>query len=147
MGEPITKEKLMKYVSLRMEIENHLERLARMKQNERFPAMKDPDGSKHTSFGSDRMANAVLKRLDYEERVAPRLEANMREMDEIEAAINKLENPMEREVLWLRYIDGDHCRLMPWTDVCDALYGASDKKYMLATYRLHGQALQNIKNV
>lgn len=147
MGEPITKEKLMKYVSLRMEIENHLERLARMKQNEKFPAMKEPDGSKHTSFGSDRMANAVLKRLDYEERVAPRIEADIKEMDEIEAAINRLENPLEREVLWLRYIDGDHCRLMPWTQVCTALYGSDDEKHLLATYRLHGRALQNIKNV
>lgn len=147
MGEPITKEKLMKYGSLRMEIQNHLERLARMKQNEKFPAMKEPDGSKHTSFGSDRMANAILKRLDYEERVAPRIEANMREIDEIEAAINRLENPMEREVLWLRYIDAGTCRLTPWSQVSIALYGSDDENFIRSVHRVHGQALQNIRSV
>ena len=47
IAQPMTKERLMRYRSLRMENENQLERLARMKSGERFPAMREGDGSQH----------------------------------------------------------------------------------------------------
>lgn len=46
--EPVTKERLARYISLKKENENRLERLARMKSNAEMPAQRDPDGSKHT---------------------------------------------------------------------------------------------------
>ena len=44
--EPVTKERLARYISLKKENENRLERLARMKSNAEMPAQRDPDGSK-----------------------------------------------------------------------------------------------------
>ena len=41
----------MRYRSLRMENENQLERLARMKSGEQFPAMQEGDGSQHAGAG------------------------------------------------------------------------------------------------
>ena len=45
IAQPMTKERLMRYRSLRMENENQLERLARMKSGEQFPVMREGDGS------------------------------------------------------------------------------------------------------
>ena len=69
--QPMTKERLMRYRSLRMENENQLERLARLKNSEKIPAPKVSDGSQHTGGASDRMANAVIRRMEYEERIRP----------------------------------------------------------------------------
>ena len=43
--------------------------------------------------------------MEYEERIRPLIEANLREMEKIEEAISQIQDPMEREVLRLRYID------------------------------------------
>ena len=56
--EPVTKERLARYISLKKENENRLERLARMKSNAEMPAQRDPDGSKHTGSSGERMARA-----------------------------------------------------------------------------------------
>lgn len=147
MDEPITKERLKKYPELKMEIENHLERLARMKSNEIMPAMKEGDGSQHTPSASDRMANAIIKCMDYTERSAERINGILREMEIIETAIESLPDPMEREVLRLRYIDGRFSRPRPWQEVSLRLYGDNDEKSMTATFRAHGRALQSIEKV
>lgn len=147
MGEPITKKRLMNYIHLRRENRNRLERLERLKNEELIPASRMGDGSQHTGGNSDRMANAVIRRMEYEEEIRPILEANRAEMRRIDAAINSLENPLEREVLRLRYTDSDYSRLMPWRDVAIAIYGDDDEGQMQAVYRLHGRALQNIRGI
>lgn len=62
----------------------------------------------------------------------------------IEAAIDRIEDPLERECLRLRYIDGNGYKLMPWRDVSIAIFGDDDEKYLLSTFRLHGKALQHV---
>lgn len=143
-NEPMTKKRLANYISLRMEIENQLDRLARMKNQEKIPAIKVGDGSQHTGSAGDRMARAIIRRMEYEERVLPQIEAAQAEMEAIEDAINDMDDPMEREVLRLRYIDGENCRHMNWRDVALQIFGNDDERHMLATYRLHGRALQNL---
>ena len=143
--QPMTKERLMRYRSLRMENENQLERLARLKNCEKIPAPKVSDGSQHTGGASDRMANAVIRRMEYEERIRPLIEANLQEMHEIEDAINQIGDPMEREVLRLRYIDGEYWRQLPWGEVALQIYGDNDERCLVATYRLHSRALNSIK--
>ena len=83
---PMTKERLMRYRSLRMENENQLERLARMKSGEQFPAMREGEGAQHTGAAGDRLTDAVIRRMEYEERIRPLIEANLREMEKIEEA-------------------------------------------------------------
>ena len=130
--EVMTKERLSSYSSLRFEIENQLERLARLKNAEQIPAIQQGDGSKSTGAAGSRMERAVLKRMEYEERILPQIEAARAEMRAIEAAVDAVSDPMEREVLRLR--------------VALKLFGDDDDKHQLATFRLHGRALQCLKN-
>ena len=62
----MTKERLASYSSLRFEVENQLERLARLKNAEQIPAIQQGDGSKSTGAAGSRMERAVLKRMEYE---------------------------------------------------------------------------------
>ena len=150
MGEPMTKQRLSQYIYLKMEVEHQLERLARLRNQERLPAMQESDSSKQSGSGTgDRMERAIIRRMEYEDRVMPQVEAAMAEMQVIEDAIRSLPNPMEREVLRLRYMEGTCLRHLPWRDVALRLFGDDDDSHMMATYRLHTLALQKIseKNV
>ena len=139
-----TKQRLASYRALRLEVDNQLDRLARLRNEEQLPAMRESSGAKSTGGNGDRMERAILRRMEYEERVAPQIEAAKREMAAIEAAIDHVEDPLERECLRLRYISGDSCRMMPWKDVAMAIYGDDDDKYILSIFRIHGKALQSI---
>ena len=124
------KQRLYSYLGIKLDVESKLEQLARMKNDERIPAMKESDGSQRSGV-SDRMANAVARRLDYEARIMPVLES--------------IPDPMERSVLYLRYIDGDMYRHRKWPDIAERIYGDCDEAQIKAVHRLHGRALQSIK--
>ena len=96
--EPMTKQRLSMYALIRTEIDNQLEWLARMKNNELLPAPVTGTGGGRSGV-SDRMANAINRRLDLEARVLPQIEAGLAELEAIESAIDALDNPLEREVL------------------------------------------------
>ena len=142
---PMTKERLATYVSLRMETYRQLEKLIRMKNEEKLPAMRMGDESKRTGTTGDRLERLIIRRMEYEERVLPLIESAQQEMEAIEDAINALHDPLEREVLRLRYIEGDFYRMMPWREVSLKLFGDDDSRHILATYRTHGRALQSIR--
>lgn len=142
--DKMTKERLASYISLRLEVDNQLERLARMRNDEKIPAMRESDGSQHSPGSGDRMERAIIRRMEYEDRVMPQIEAALAEMETIEQAIYAVADPMEREVLRLRYMEGNYIRHMPWRDVALKLFGDDDKRHMVATYRLHTRALTNI---
>lgn len=144
----MTKQWLAAYVSLRMENENRLERLARLKNETEIPAIRQGDGSQHSPSTGGRIERAIIRAMEYEEQIKPLIEENRRTMRAIEARIDALPDPMEREVLRLRYIDGDGgCRQMPWKDVALAVFGDNDDRHLLATYRLHGRAIQHIEKI
>lgn len=145
MSEPMTKKRLANYPALKTQIENHLERLARMKSNEIMPAMQEGDGSQHTPSASDRMANAIIKRLSYQERSAERIREVQAEMEAIEDAIDSLPDPVESEVMRMRYIDGECSRPLPWRDVSIRMYGDDDENHVRTIHRIHERALQNIR--
>ena len=149
MAEDMSKEKdyLRLYKKLKTKVENDEDRLARAKSEEQFPGAKPPSESKHQVTGTDRMGNAVLRRLALEERLCPRIAENRRRMDEIEDTVDSIADPQESEVLRLRYFDGDFGRLMPWEDVAMGIYRRDDEKWLKATYRLHGKALQSLRAV
>lgn len=147
MGEPMTKQRLSQYISLKMEVEHQEERIARMKREETIPALKLGDGSKHSSGSGDRMERAILRRMEYEERIAPKVEAAVAEMRAIEDAVSAVPDPMEREVLRLRYMEGECLRHPSWKEIALKLFGDNDERYMVATYRLHARALHNVRNI
>lgn len=138
------KQRLKKYLSLRKEIDNELERPIRMRNEEKIPAMKQGDGSKKTGGASDRMADAVVRRLAYEELKLPKIEANQAELDKIDRAIDDLPDPMERELLRMRYTDSDTYRHRKWRDIAIMIYGDDEDRFLLAVSRMHNRALQHI---
>ena len=140
----MTKERLSSYISLRVEIENQLERLERLQNEAKIPAIRRGEGSHRNQYKNGKMERAIIRAMEYEKIIRPMINANRLEMQAIENAINSLPDPMEREILRLRYIDGDFCRHMPWKDVALNLFGDNDERHILATYRLHGKALVSI---
>ena len=144
--QPMTKQRLSSYVSLRTENDNRLERLIRLKNEAEIPAIRQGDESKRGPGGSGRMERAIIRAMEYEEKIQPLIEANRSEMAAIESAVDALDDPMEREILRLRYIDGDGYKPMPWKDVALHLFGDNDERHLLAAYRLHGRALVSISD-
>ena len=90
---------------------------------------------------------AIESRISYEKSTAQRLEDNRTAMHRIELAIHALENPLEREVLRLRYLDGNYNRLSKWAEVAFALYGDNEEKDVKAALRLHNTAVAHLSLV
>ncbi len=147
MSEIITQEHLKKYKGWQMRVASDRERIARAKSSELFPSAKESDGSQHQAGASDRMANAVINRLDLEKRLEPRIIENLDKMRAVEDAVALLPDPLEEEVLTLRYMFGEDSRWMKWTEIAIRIYGNDEEKSLQAAYRLHGRALQNLKKV
>ncbi len=146
--EPITKERLKRYIFLKKENDNKLEQLARMRSREYFPEHKESDGSKHQPGASDRVAKAVIRRMQYQEKIADRIEENQCEMDLIERAIDCLGDPLERMVLSLRYIDcEDGYEHRKWNEIAMIIYNGDDENRLRTVHRIHSRALQNIRRV
>ena len=143
----MNKEQLRKYVGLKMEVAHQLERIARARSEERFPSMRENIGSQRPLGGSDRMGAAIIRRMDLEEKLTPIISAKLDEMERIERAINFLDDPMEREILRIRYIDGHSFHLTPWRDVALKVYGDDDESQLCAVHRLHGRALQHLRKI
>lgn len=144
MDNTMTKQRLASYRALRLEVDNQLDRLAQLRNEEELPAMRESSGAKPSGGDGRRMERAIHRRMEYEKRVLPQIEAAQREMAAIEAAIDHVEDPLERECLRLRYIDGDGYRLRPWGEVAVMIYGDDDEKSLHSVFRLHGKALQHI---
>lgn len=123
----VTKSQLLRYLALRAENENRLERLAWMRSAAELPPMAEGDGSMHTNSSGDRMARAVENCMEYEEQIRPLIASNTAEMQRIEQAVDALDDPLEREVIRLRYMDSSNCRQKLWHDVAVQLYGDDDK--------------------
>ena len=100
----------------------------------------------HTGSGGDAMAKSVEQYLEYEKEISPLITANDKEIACINAAVHALSDPMEREVLRLRYLDGDgdSYRLMRWREVAIRIYGDDDAKDIISAQRLHDKALLEI---
>ena len=79
----------------------------------------------------ERMALAVERYTEYEKEIRPYIAANEHRMQAIRAAISAIPDPMEREVLRLRYTDGDCYRPLPWKEVAANLYGGCAQRLSL----------------
>lgn len=150
MQEPTTrealKERFSQYLPTKRRVANQLDRLARLKNEQYIPAVREGDGSKHTPSASDRMANSVIRRLQYEDENMAVINEGLAEMEAIRALIGSLPDQMEREVLTLRYIEGDETgsRPMRWTDVAIKLYHRDTEAAEKMAKRLGNKALDNL---
>ena len=142
-----TKKQLMRYSRLKKENENRAETLARMKAAAQFTPSVEPDGSQHTSGDGQRMARAVENYLEYEEQMRPLMEKNRAEMLRIEQAVDALPDPLEREVLRLRYLDGDAWRLPKWREVACKFLELSSGQAARYDVILKGLSLEDLQHL
>lgn len=141
------KERLKRYPALRMETENMEARLEMLRSEETIPPLRPGDGSKRTAGTGDRQERAVIRRMEYEERIAPTITANTQEIKAIDRAVSALCDPLEREVVTIRYIEVDGYKPIPWRDVAIAMYGEDEESDLLRVHRLHSKALQSLREI
>lgn len=129
------KARLERYAGLQLEVRLRLERLATLQQMDR--ERPSPCGSRSE---------------EYAREIAPIVQANRREMAEIEAAVAALPDPLEREVLRLRYLEPSKdprtgkksVRHIAWKEVSRTMYGIpSSYGQRFAKYQ-HEKALAHL---
>ena len=141
------KERLKRYPAIRMETENLLARLEMLKSEESIPPLRQGDGSMRTAGTGDRQERAIIRRMEYEERTAPMIEANRMELKAIDRAVAALSDPMERDVIKIHYTEVDSYKPLPWRDVAVAMYGEDTDAKLLAVHRLHSKALRSLQEI
>ena len=136
---------LKRYLNLQRQVDNREETLARYENAQYLPAMPDSDGSKHTPGRSDRMANATVRYMEQKKKLMPIIAACKAKMKAIEDAVYAIEDPLEQEVLILRYLEGeDGYKQMRWKIVAMAMYHSDDDADQTRVHRLHGAALLSL---
>jgi hypothetical protein len=130
-----------------MENDNMLARLAILKSEETLPPMRQGDGSKRTAGTGDRNERAIIRRMEYEERIAPTIAANRQELAVIDAAVAAMADPLERSVVTIHYIEVDGYKPLPWRDVAIEMYGDDSDAKLLAVHRLHSKALSSLQEI
>lgn len=146
MGTVDIKTWLGSYQGLQFEYDTWCERRARLTEEQYIPAMRESDGSKHSPGASDRMANATMRRIEFERRTEPQINAVRDSMAAIEAAIASLPDPMHRGILTQRYIAGNgHYGLKPWADIALLLYRRCDEVGLKRVRRIYNAALAELE--
>lgn len=141
------KERLKRYPGLRMEKNNLQARLEVLKSEETLPPMRQGDGSKRTAGTGDRQERAIIRRMEFEERNGPTIAANTQEIKAIDRAVAALNDPLERDVIKIHYIEVDAYKPLPWREVAAAMYGTDTEADLLRVHRLHKQALQSLQKI
>ena len=148
MGTDRVKEWLKSYQGLKFEYDTWADRLELRENAQYLPAIPDSDGSKHTPGRSDRMANATLRRMEFEDETAEEIAEIKAKMKAIETAIKALPDPMHRGVLIQRYIVGfDGYNLKPWKPVAMQLYRDDGDAAYKRVQNLHRSALESLEEI
>ncbi|MBM6914030.1 hypothetical protein H6B33_01250 [Gemmiger formicilis] len=129
------KKRLEQCLGLRLELQSRLQQLARLQQTDR-----------------DSPLLAGSRAEEYARQIASTVQRNRRQLAEIEAAVATLHDPLEREVLRLRYLEPSRdpqtgrksARHTTWNEISRTMYGSSDKGACRTTIRIHGRALQHL---
>jgi len=141
---PVTKEDLLRYIPLKREIEVRQERIVRMRSHEQYPEMHDASESQHVASATDSTAKAIEARLEYTDTTDQLIAQNWAEIRRIETAVDALSNPLERQVILLRYMSAEFCRMPLWSAIAMRMYGNDDRNQVLSCFRLHKTALANL---
>lgn len=129
------KRRLSRCAGLNLELYNRLRRLGQLQQRDQAEPLLQ--GSRAEA---------------YARQIAPTVQANRRELAEVAAAVAALPDPLEREVLRLRYLEpckesrtgNPSARLMPWKEIAAALLGQADEGALCFLSRLHRKALDHL---
>lgn len=148
MGTERARRWLSGYQGLKFEYDTWAEQLEMRENAQYLPAIPDSDGSKHTPARSDRMANATVRRIEFEDETAEEIAEIRAKMKAIETAIKALPDPMQRGVLTQRYIVGaDGYNVKPWRFVALKLYRKDDDAALKRVQRIHREALETLEDI
>lgn len=120
------------------------QRIMAMKAAETSITPQAGDGSQH--IGAHDPMKAVDMRVDWCDSHNAEYEKNLAEMREVDKAIESLEDPLEREILRLRYTDFRYGKRMSWKQVKEALYGKMSVGKM-TIYRLHDDGVKHFSEL
>ena len=123
----LVKNQLAQYVGIKIETNNLLEQLEKLKRE---------DARKGTSRADE-----------YMQRITPRIQENKQFMDRLERAVQKIPDPLERCILEMRHLDSNTCRLTGWNAVTMRLYHKDDARTTSAVFRLHDRALRSLSAI
>lgn len=134
------KTDFLNYRALLLETRNLKTRLTMMEDAIDFSSPQLSDMPKAPPRGSSALEARIIKVMEIRELYEEKYTALMAQLRAVEDAIGTLSSPAERLIMRLRYLEG-----RSWTSVCMALQseGYSERQ----VYRLHGYALQKIKEI
>lgn len=141
------KEYLESYAALKQEALNNEDRILQAFNETLIPAMAQGDGSQRTPGRGDRQEKASIRYIETKDRLQPIIDANKAKMRQIEDTISGLADPMQREVLRLRYLDVDGWKPVKWRFVAMTMYHDDDSKDVLRVQRLCREALASLDAV
>lgn len=147
MGEPITQKHLLRYLGWKMCVDNDRERLARAEHEAKWPTVGESSGSQHLPGTGDRMERAVIRKMELEEELLERICANEGRMEQVNRAVNGLDDPLEQEVLRLTYIDGawdEELQRYTYRPATRAEVALKMRRNEEWAKQLHRQAIQSI---
>ena len=116
------------------------QRIMAMKSAETSITPQAGDGSQH--IGVHDPMQSVDKRIDYCASHSEDYAKNLAVMREVDKAIDSLQDPLEREILRLRYTDFRYGQQMSWKQVKESLYGKMSVGKM-TIYRLHDDGVKH----
>lgn len=76
-----------------------------------------------------------------------RLNECLAQIEEIEAVISALDNPMERLVLRYKYLDATTTESKTWREVAEKIYGNDSEAKVRATQRINIRALEHLSQM
>lgn len=135
----MTKEELKRYNAYKLEIrsiEDSILELQTVLENVSSKPITD-EQTNHNAFLVDKQSDLVLKKLELEDKLMIARANLIESHEQIEGAIEKLNEPIERTVLRMRYIN-----CMKWEEICVNI----DFEWA-QMHRIHKEALKNIAKI
>lgn len=135
------KEYLESYAALKQEALNNEDRILQAFNESLIPAIAQGDGSQRTPGRGDRQEKASIRYIETKDRLQPIIDANRAKMRQIEDTIRGIADPMQREVLRLRYLDVDGWKPVKWRFVALTMYHNDDENALRKLQYIHREAL------
>ena len=131
------------------DIDTQLERLDKLETRlKSFGVPVLSDMPKSPSAADDRTADLVSQKVDLEKEIRTALVDQKTFRNQIYSLIDMVNNPDERAVLRIKYIDG-----YQWQDICDMLFGSridyvdKEESYLRRTHKIHKAALERVVRI
>lgn len=109
----------------------------------RYPALHSEVTALCRRLEQLEQAGTVIDQTELNE-IEAQVTANLDEMEQLRALIRTLPDPMEREVLTRRYVEGSNARPTGWKPVAQSMLNGSAEKHLKMLFRLHRSALKHL---